>query len=92
MANIKMDIDKAKESCCIIMHKNTRVIGKLIRDMVLVSKSSQTEAATKGITCKIGCRVRESISGLEVRSTRVSLRIISSMVLGCGLMLREILI
>jgi len=87
-----MDIDKARELCFIIMGKNTREIGKLTRDMVLDFKSFQMEVVMKEITSKIKWKAKESINGLEDRFTRVSFNIISSMVLECGLMRREILI
>lgn len=85
-----MGTDRAKELCCIIMDKNTRGIGKLIRGMVLGFKSFPTEVAMREITWKIRWKVKGSISGQEVRFMRASLRIISSMVRECGLMLREI--
>jgi hypothetical protein len=85
-----MGIDRAKELCCIIMDKNTRGIGKLIRDVVLGFKSFLMEVAMKEITSKIKWKAKGNISGLEARFIRASLRIISSMVLECGLMLREI--
>lgn len=87
-----MDIDKARELCFIIMDKNTREIGKLTRDMVLDFKSFQMEVVMKEITSKIKWKAKESINGLEDRFIRVSFKIISSMVLECGLMRREILI
>jgi len=87
-----MDIDKARELCFTIMDKNTREIGKLTRDMVLDFKSFQMEVVMKEITSKIKWKAKESINGLEDRFTRVSFKIISSMVLECGLMRREILI
>lgn len=76
MASIKRDIGKVEELCCTIMVRNTREIGKLIRDMDMDSKPSQMEVHMKESTVKIKWKVKGSISGREVRFTRVSLIII----------------